>query len=128
MENESAEISHPKFRIWLRSDGIAQIVWVPAAVMILEDAVAAMDDISRLTGGKRCPLLVDAHDAGPMDKPARSEFVRRSDLVTAVAILVSTPLSRIMGNFFIAVSKPVAPTRLFADEPAAVNWLREFTA
>jgi hypothetical protein len=127
MDNESAEVIHPKFKIWVRPDGIVQIRWAHAAVMNYEDAIAATDAMNKLTGGKRCPLLVDAQDAGPQDRAARSEFVRRGgDLVSAVALLGATPLSRMVGNFFIAVSRPMAPTKLFNDEPSALAWLREF--
>jgi hypothetical protein len=94
--------------------------------MNFEDAIAAIDAMTKLSGGKRRPLLVDAHDAGPQDRAARSEFVRQGDLVSAVAILGTTPLSRMVGNFFIAVSKPMAPTKLFNDESSALAWLSEF--
>jgi hypothetical protein len=126
VDNESAEVINPKFKVWVRPDGIVQIVWAPAAVMSYEDAIAATDAMTKLTGGKRCPLLVDAHDAGPQDRAARSEFARRGDLVSAVALLGATPLSRMVGNFFIAVSRPMAPTKLFNDESSALAWLKEF--
>jgi hypothetical protein len=128
MDNETAENIHPKFRMWLRPDGIVQLVWVTAAVMSLEDALAATEVMTKLTGGRPCPLLVDAHDAGPQDRLARAEFAHRGDLVSAVGVIVATPLSRLIGNFFIAVSKPMAPTRLFDDESSAIAWLGEFTA
>ena len=126
MDHDSGVITHPKFRIWLRPDGIVQLVWVLRAAMVLEDAIAATEAMAQLTGGRRCPLLVDAHDAGPQDRSARSEFARRGDLVSAVALIVGTPLSRLMGNFFLSVSKPVAPTRLFDDEASALAWLQAF--
>jgi len=128
MDNESAEITHAKFRMWLRPDGIVQLVWGPGVAMGLEDAIAAIDAMTKLTGGRRSPLLVDRHDAGPQDRPARVEFVRRGDLVSAVALIVGTPLSRMMGKFFLNVSKPMAPTRLFDDEASALAWLQEFAA
>jgi hypothetical protein len=126
VDNESAKVIDPKFRIWLRPDGIVQIVWAPAAVINYEDAIAAIDAMTKINDGKRRPLLVDAHDAGPQDRAARSEFVRRGDLVSAVALLGATPLSRMMAIFFIAVSRPMAPTKLFNDESSALAWLREF--
>jgi hypothetical protein len=128
MNNESAEITHPKFRMWLRPDGIVQLVWGPRVAMGLEDAIAAIDAMTKLTGGRRSPLLVDVHDAGPQDRPARVEFVRRGDLVSAVALIVVTPLSRMMGNFFLNVSRPTTLTRLFDDEASALAWLQEFAA
>ena len=120
--------THPKFRMWLRPDDIVQLVWAPRVTMGLEDAIAAIDAMTKLTGGQRSPLLVDVHDTGPQDRPARMEFVRRGDLVSAVALVVATPLSRMMGNFFLTVSKPMAPTRLFDDEASALAWLQEFAA
>lgn len=126
MSGESQEVIHPKFRMWLRPDGIVELVWRSGAELGLEDAVAAIDEMTKLTDGRRSLLLVDIHDAGQQDRAARMEFVRGGDLVLAVALLVSTPLSRMMGNFFLTVSKPMAPTRLFDDEAAAVAWLKEF--
>lgn len=61
-----------------------------------------------------------------MERPARTELTRRGDLVSAVALIVGTPLSRMMGNVFLSVSKPMAPTRLFHDEASALAWLQEF--
>jgi hypothetical protein len=69
--------------------------------------------------------MVDVREMGSQDRRSRAEFVRRGDLMSAVAIVVGTPLSRIMSNFFLAVNKPVAPTRLFDDEGPAVTWLTE---
>ncbi len=126
MADDSGVITRPKFRMWLRPDGIVQLVWASQAAMGLEDAVAATEAMTQLTGGRRSPLLVDTHDVGPQDRPARTEFARRGDLVSAVALIVGTPLSRMMGDFFLAVSKPMAPTRLFDDEASAVAWLQAF--
>lgn len=81
--------------------------------------------MAHLAGRRRSPLLVDARDGGPMDRPARTEFARRGDLVAAVALLVRSPLSRIVANFFLSVARPMAPTPLFDDEAAALDWLRE---
>ncbi|MHB1250551.1 MAG: DUF7793 family protein [Acidimicrobiales bacterium] len=124
MANESTEIEHQKFRMWLRPDGIVQLVWAPMRELRFEDASACIRAMDTLTGGRRAPLLVDASEVGSQDRAARNEFVRRGDLVSGVALVVTTPLSRLMGNFFIAVSKPIVATRLFEDETTAVTWLK----
>ncbi len=126
MDHDSGVITRPKFRMWLRPDGIVQLVWAPRATMSLVDALAATVAMAELTGGRPTALLVDTHEGGPQDRPARAEFVRRADLVSAVALIVGTPLSRMMGNFFLSVTKPMAPTRLFDDEASALAWLRGF--
>jgi len=126
MDHDSGTFSHVKFRMWLRPDGIVQLAWAARVAIVVEDAVAAIEAMAQLTGGRQSPLLVDVHEQGPMDRPARTEFTRRGDLVSAVALIVGTPLSRLMGNFFLSVSKPVAPTRLFDDDASAIAWLRGF--
>ncbi len=47
-------------------------------------------------------------------------------MVSAVALIVDTPLSRILGTFFLSVNKPPYPVRMFDDEESAVAWLRAF--
>jgi hypothetical protein len=126
MDHDSGVITHPKFRMWLRPDGIVQLVWAPRVAMVLEDALAAIEAMAQLAGGRRSPLLVDTHDTGPQDRPGRAEFALRGDLVSAVALVVGTPLSRMMGNFFLNLSRPMAPTRLFENEASAIAWLLEF--
>ncbi len=126
MSDDSGISTHPKFRIWLRPDGIVQLVWAPRTMVLLEDATAALEEMAQLTGERRSPLLVDMHDTGPLDRPTRAELTRRSDLQSAVALVAGTPLSRMMANFFLRVNEPPFPTRLFDNEASAVAWLQKF--
>jgi hypothetical protein len=126
MSDDPGVISHPKFRMWLRPDGIVQVVWVPRTRALLEDATAALEALEQLTGGRRSPLLVDMRDTGAQDRATRAEWTRRSDLQSATALIVDTPLSRIVGNLFISASRGPTPTRLFDDEASALAWLQAF--
>ena len=77
MDHDSGVITHPKFRMWLRPDGIVQLVWVPRTTALLEDATAALEAMAQLTGGrKKAPAGGHARhgSAGPVrarrvDKP-----------------------------------------------------------
>jgi hypothetical protein len=119
-------IAHPKFRMWLRPDGIVVVEWVPKITAFLEDATACLEATAQVTGGRRCPLLVNMLDTGPQDRKTRAEWTRRSDLLSAVALVVSTPLSRVVGNLFLSVSRPPFPVRLFDNEASALTWLKDF--
>jgi hypothetical protein len=112
--------------MWLRPDGIVQLAWVPRTTGLIEDAIATLAAMAQLTGGRRSPLLVDMRDTGPQSRSARLEFARRGDLVSAVALVVGTPLSRMAGNLFINMHRPATPTRLFDKEASAVAWLKRF--
>jgi hypothetical protein len=126
MGEDSGVITNPKFRMWLRPDGIVAMVFASRIETDLADAVAAIDAMTELTGGRRSPLLVDMHGSGPQTRAARLEAARRDDVVSAVALIVDTPLGRMLGNFFLSVNKPPFPVRLFDNETSAVAWLQTF--
>ena len=128
MNHESGVITHPEFRMWLRPGGIVQLSWVTRVDIHFEDAIAAIQAMTELTGGRLSPLLVDLHDSGQLARAARIEFTSRADLVSAVALIVGTPLNRIVGNFFLGVNRPRYPVRLFDTEESALVWLNEFVA
>lgn len=46
--------------------------------------------------------------------------------IIAAAVLIGSPIGSMIGNFFIRVSKPLRPTKLFTDEAAAKKWLAQF--
>lgn len=126
MDDDSAMGTHPKYRLWLRTDGIVQLVWAPQTTVLLEDATSALEAMARVTGGRPSPLLVDVRETGSLDRPTRAELASRGDLQSAVGLIVGKPLTRMMANFMISVSRPPFPTRSFDDEESAVAWLQAF--
>ena len=123
MEQDRGVITHPKFRMWLRQDGIVQVVWAPRATALLEDATATLDAMAQLTGGRRSPLLVDMRDTGPQDRTTRAEWSTRSDLQSAVALSSVRHSAGCWGTYS-RVSKPPFPIRLYDNEASAVAWLQ----
>ena len=119
-------VTHPKFRMWLRPDGIVQVVWTSRSTALHEDAIATLDAMVELTGGRRSPLLVDMRDTGAQDRRTRAEWTSRSELQSAVALIVGTPLSRMLGSLLLRVNKPPFPVRLFDNEESALAWLKDF--
>jgi hypothetical protein len=43
----------------------------------------------------------------------------------AVALLIGSPVSRVLANFFLRLRPQRIPTALFTDEAAAIAWLLE---
>ena len=63
-----------------------------------------------------------------IDRDARACYAQAPPSVSALALLVGSPLSRAIGNFFIGFNKPAVPTRLFSSEVDAIPWLGGFVA
>ena len=74
-------------------------------------------------------VLVDMCDVTEMSKAARDYFgnERTASIQRATALLVRSPVSTVIGNFFMGLNKPISPTRMFTDPEMAVQWLRTFS-
>jgi len=116
-------------KVWLRDDGIVQIAPFPNAYDMLEDAQANVAAGFKAGREQRHPLLVDIRPIKGIDREARAYYSGGStaQMISAMALLVESPLSRILANFFIGLNKMPVPTRLFTSEAEAVAWLKGFS-
>ena len=112
-------------KIWLGEDGIIHIVILPNAELSQADAKANVVAVDQISQGKKQPLLVDIRQAKAMDREVRREFASATN-VTATALLIASPVSRVIGNFFIGLNEAAVPVRLFTSEAEAVEWLKGF--
>jgi len=112
--------------LWIGEDGILTISICP------EDGVVDGPGITRvidqhvaLADGRKTPVLVDARRARRMSREARelASGPRVAAVTSVLAVLIGSPVSAMIGNFFLYVSRPHYPTRLFYDEAAARMWL-----
>lgn len=115
------------FYTWMGSDGIARTKIKPGAEVQLEHARENSAAVSSLYHGIKFPLLIDSRGIKSMTKDARNQFTTkgRESYTTAFAIIIDSPLSRIIGNFFMGINKPAVPTRLFDNERDAEIWLKK---
>ena len=84
--------------------------------------------ISAACGGKR-PTLADLRGIARSERGSR-ELAAGPEIAAVtlrVALLVGNPVSRIFGNFFLRVTRPAYPARIFTDEASARRWLVEAT-
>ncbi len=117
-------------KIWLRADGIVQGVTLPKSYQTLEDAQVNAAALAQAGQGEPRPWLIDIRLGQGVDRQARvyysSEAVVRFTRAVAVALLIGSPVSRVVANFFIGLNKMLIPTRLFTSEDDAVVWLKNF--
>jgi len=101
-----------------------QMDWLPGFTIDGAHAAAAMKVGRELAGGESRGLLVDMRTLGVIDKEARSIFATPNDWAYAVALWVRSPLSMVVANFFLGVSRSPVPVRMFTKETDAVTWLQ----
>jgi len=115
------------FYTWMCEDGICRTVTKPMAEIGLNDAMENTRVVTGFFTGKKFPLLVDSRNIKSMTREARAHFSTngRETKISSMAIMVKSPLSRVIGNFFMGLNKPQVPARLFDNEAEAIEWLKE---
>jgi hypothetical protein len=122
------EIATSVCRFRLDLEGLVLATMVEGARFEPEDARAAVAATWRIAGERRRPVLVDSRGVRHQSREARAYFAgpEAAKRVSAVAVVVGSPVSRMIGSFFLRTSDHRIPTRLFDDEAPAREWLREF--
>jgi len=74
------------------------------------------------------PLLADYRKVIETKKEARDLFATAegTKYFKALAVLTNSPAGNMMYNFYMLLSKPGVPTKLFFKKEEAITWLKEF--
>ncbi|HMB79208.1 MAG TPA: hypothetical protein VKI43_04050 [Vicinamibacterales bacterium] len=75
--------------------------------------------------GKRCCVIVVIDSLTSQDSEARRIYAAGMNpaLFYAVALIVSNPLARAIGSFFLGLTRPPVPTKLFETVEDAAAWV-----
>ena len=125
MEGEVVEKA--EFRFILRPDGILYTEGAKGLVMDLEMAQRCTDITNELQNYQAKPLMCDLTNINKMSKECRLWFSgdEHAKTYTKCALIIGNPISRILGNFFIGLSKPNSkPVKLFKTQAEAIKWLK----
>lgn len=119
-----------KMKFILRSDGIMQIDCTPGTEMTIDKGKQATVILEEMIEGNPRPLLCDLTNVKKMTRECRQHFASEEHAMvfTKCALLISSPIARIIGNFFLGANVPARPTRLFTNKEEAINWLKVKTS
>src|SRR5207253_895828 len=96
-------------------------------IMDMNVAKATVQDRMQFFENTAYPCLFDITQVKETTKDARDFMANEgNDLVLASAMVVNSPMLKMMANFYIMVNKPKNPTRLFTDRESALEWLAQF--
>ncbi|MCG8577743.1 MAG: hypothetical protein MI810_22875 [Flavobacteriales bacterium] len=118
------------YAIMTFDDGIVTCTYKDKVVLDLDAAKAIIKQRKETSDYKAVPALVDARHVKQITKESRDYFnrVEGSELLTAVALVASSVLTRHLGNFFIKITyrKGKVPIQLFSDIDKAIEWLKKY--
>lgn len=120
-------IETPTSKIWLGEDGILRQVVYPNVEITIDDVKEYLAVAVELSKGKKIPVLVDTRKIKFIDRKAREYITKEGvNVALSLALLIDSPLSRMIGNFFLGINRPSYPVKLFTSETKALEWLKGF--
>lgn len=120
-----AQSEPSNFEITLDEDGILRLRMVHGTVIDLDLAKRIVARASELSAGTPRPMLVHGDDTKNMNREARRYFANTPG-PAAQAIVVNSPIGRMIASAYTGLSKQNLPTQTFVSEEEAVEWLKTF--
>jgi hypothetical protein len=112
-------------------DRFLRMIFVDRAEVGIEDAREAIAISSELFGsGPALPVNADLRRLRSQTAEARAFLAAPEGILVTpgLALVIASPVSRMIGNFFLGLNRPICPTRLFTDFEPAEAWLDGLTA
>ena len=106
-----------------QDDGHVTIVLPAGEVITGGIAAQAAKEFEGLTGTGFAPLLLELTGVESLTRTARKVFGAARN-ATAVAVVGSSQVDRVIANFLLGGDLPPCPTRYFSSKSEALNWLR----
>ena len=113
--------------VWVEADGTMVLRFRDGVRVMGEHGAEAVRAHLAAARGRKLRTLADVRGVIGNDRQTRQLAAgpEVAAVTLCMAVLVGDPLSRTLGNFFLLVSRPAYPTRIFTDEAAARRWLAE---
>lgn len=116
-------------QVRLYSNGIMHQTYKDGAEISKTDSDKEMEIYrNEYCNGGRRPILVDINNIKTVSKESRGIYSSEetAKCLSAAALLIGNPVSRIMGNFYLGINKTSMPVKMFTGSDEAVTWLKTF--
>ena len=122
-----ASRERPLFSVELRSDGILVYRPVPGLVLTYATALEVYGTGLEIVDGPK-PTMVLMPEMARVEREARAFFASDEYMrvCSQTALVVGSPVSRVIASFFVGLNRPKYPHKIFDDSELALGWLRGF--
>ena len=128
-DKKSLQYEDDKRSSFVYDKKIICVIWKKGVIIELEDAKDTMKyALENYNLGKPMPTYVDMTEISGMSRESRDYFQNtNTGTSNALALVVASMLSRLIGNIFISMNQSGIPLKLFNEGEQAIEWLNTFT-
>jgi len=129
MEEVTRSTETTKGMVQLYSNGILHQTYNDGTELTKEDSLAEIELYSNeYCRDMKRPILVDIRNIKAISKESRNIYSSEETekCLSAAALLIGNPVSRIMGNFYLGLNKTIMPAKMFTSVKEASDWLKTF--
>ncbi len=116
------------FKLTVHQSGLAELLLKHNTVFDTKDIIEGKKFITHFLNGKKAFILLELEGDAYTTKEAR-ELAASPEHGThhgAIAFSSNKLAYKILGNMYIKINRPTAPTRFFNNRKEALHWLNSF--
>ena len=119
-------VENQHVQIWI-DDGIVHGIYKKNCVVTHETAKEMVELRLQLQAGKLYPCIVYLLEGNGIYRPDGRKYMAKQGYegMTKLAIITTSPAKTVIANIYIAIDKPVKPTRLFTNKESALKRLKQ---
>jgi len=124
-------IDWPTSIMWFDEDGVLYSKPKPGVVepeFSREDGKAQIEEFKKITGGKKVCLIIETNANSRAPKKEDRDFIAEmlTEITKAMAVISTSPLSRMIANLFFGLKPPTYPVKFFSNEKEAKEWIKQY--
>jgi hypothetical protein len=117
--------------LWFDDDGILYSMPKPGVeepVLTREETKKQMDEFKKLIGHKKVCMILETNSNSKPPKKEDRDFIadQLSEITKAMAVISTSPLSRMIANLFFGLKPPTYPVKFFSNEKEAKEWIKQY--
>ncbi len=118
-------VENQHVQLWIE-DGIVHGIYKKNCIITLEAAKEIVALRLQLQAGKLYPGLAYMLEGNSVYTPEARKYLATEGYAgaTKVALVTTSLMKAVIANIFIAIDKPLKPTKLFASKEKALQWLK----
>lgn len=117
--------------MWFDTDGVLYSMPKPGMdqpELSREETAQRMEEFKKLVGNKKVCMVMESNANSKAPKKEDRDFIadQLSQVTKAMAIITTSPLSRMIANLFFGLKPPAYPVKFCKNEIEAKDWIKQY--